>query len=172
MTRTVDLPADWKVKGLAKGSGTGADRRAGSAPRRTAVDPPVAGRSKVGHDPRAHRRTEEGADMPLVDDRTKQLIDVLADCIAKCEACAKDCASQGNADLADCISLCSDCAALCQACIPLLARTSQFSAATCATCADACERCANECDRTGMIECAEACRTAAQACRQMAGAAA
>jgi len=50
--------------------------------------------------------------MPLIDDRTKQLIDVLADCVAKCEACAKDCASHGNADLANCIALCSDCAAV------------------------------------------------------------
>ena len=78
--------------------------------------------------------------MPLIDDRTKQLIDVLADCVAKCEACAKGCASQGNADLANCIALCSDCAALCQACIPLLARDSQFSAALCGVCADACEQ--------------------------------
>lgn len=70
--------------------------------------------------------------MPLVDDRTQQLINVLADCVAQCEACAKDCASQGNADLANCIALCSDCAALCQACIPLIARDSQFSAALCA----------------------------------------
>jgi len=65
--------------------------------------------------------------MPLLDDRTQQLINVLADCVAKCEACAKDCASQGNADLAGCINLCLDCATLCEACIPLLARGSEFS---------------------------------------------
>lgn len=65
--------------------------------------------------------------MPLLDDRTQQLTNVLADSVAKCEACAKDCASQGNADLAGCINLCLDCATLCQACIPLLARGSEFS---------------------------------------------
>ncbi len=110
--------------------------------------------------------------MPLVDDRTQQLINVLADCVAKCEACAKDCAIQGNADLTGCINLCLDCATLCQACIPLLARGSEFSSALCRDCADACERCAQECERTGMTECAEACRKAAEACRQVAGAAA
>jgi hypothetical protein len=110
--------------------------------------------------------------MPLVDDRTQQLINVLAECVTKCEACAKDCASQGNADLAGCINLCLDCATLCQACIPLLARGSEFSAALCRDCADACERCAQECERTGMTECAEACRKAAEACRQVAGASA
>jgi len=107
--------------------------------------------------------------MPLVDDRTQQLINVLADCVAQCEACAKDCASQGDADLAGCINLCLDCATLCQACIPLLARDSLFSAALCGVCATACERCAQECERTGMIECAQACRAADEACRQMAG---
>ena len=49
--------------------------------------------------------------MPLVDNRTEQLIN----------------ASQGNADLAGCIALCLDCATLCQACIPPHARGSQFS---------------------------------------------
>ena len=65
--------------------------------------------------------------MPLVDNRTEQLMNVLADCVAKCEAWANDCASQGNADLAGCIALCLDCATLCQACIPPHARGSQFS---------------------------------------------
>lgn len=80
--------------------------------------------------------------IPLVDNRTEQLINVLAHCVAKREACANDCASQGNADLAGCITLCLDCATLCQAFIPLLARGSQ---------------------------CAEAGRKTAEACRQIAG---
>ena len=109
--------------------------------------------------------------MALVDNHTQQLINILADCVANCEACAKDCVSQGNADLAGCIALCLDCATLCQACIPLLARGSQFSPELCRACADACEQCAQECERTGMTECAEACRKAAKACRQIAGAA-
>jgi len=108
--------------------------------------------------------------MPLVDDRTQRLIDVLADCVAQCEACGKGCATQGSADLAGCITLCLDNATLCQACIPLLARGSEFSTELCRTCADACDRCAQECERTGMTECAEVCRKAAEACRQMAGA--
>ena len=105
--------------------------------------------------------------MSLADDRTQQVISILADCVAKCEACAQSCASQGNADLADCIALCSDCATLCQASIPLLARGSEFSGAICGTCADACERCAQECERTGMTECAEACRACEQACTEL-----
>ncbi len=70
--------------------------------------------------------------MALVDNHTQQLINVLAERVAKCEACAKECASQDNADLAECITLCLDCATLGQACIPLLARGSQFSPHSCA----------------------------------------
>jgi hypothetical protein len=108
-------------------------------------------------------------EMPMIEDQTKQLIDTLSDCLAKCEACIQDCADQGNEDLASCIKLCADCADLCRACISLLARGSQFSAELCRLCADACEQCAQECERTGMTECAETCRKAAEACRQMTG---
>ncbi len=108
--------------------------------------------------------------MSLVDDRTQQLIDVLATCVAKCEACTLECARQGDTTLADCISLCADCSTLCQACMTLLARGSQFSNALCIVCADACDACAKECENKGMTECAEACRAAAKACREMASA--
>ena len=108
--------------------------------------------------------------MTLIDDRTKELIDTLADCAAKCEACARDCSKRGNADLVDCIALCLDCGDLCQICLPLLARGSQFAAAICSVCADASELCAAECERVGMTECAEVCRTTAEICREMAGA--
>lgn len=99
-------------------------------------------------------------------------MNTLAACVVKHAECAKDCANQGNADLADCISPCSDCAPLGRACIPLLARGSEFSAAMCGTCPDACERCAQERGRAGMLECAEASRAAAEAYRQVTGAAA
>ena len=107
--------------------------------------------------------------MPLVDNRTEQLINVLADCVAKCEAWANDCASQGDADLAGCITLCLDGATLSQVSIPRLALGSQFSTQLCQTFADACEQCAQAGEWTGMTECAEAGRRAAEACRQMAG---
>lgn len=58
--------------------------------------------------------------MPLVDDRTKESVNILATCVAECAACAKDCAKKGNADMATCIALCNDCAQLCAACIPLV----------------------------------------------------
>ena len=106
--------------------------------------------------------------MPLVDDRTKEIVNILATCVAECAACAKDCAKKGNADMATCIALCNDCAQLCAACIPLVACGSSFSAELCRLCADACEQFAAECARLGMTECAEACRKAADACRQMA----
>ncbi|TNB75670.1 four-helix bundle copper-binding protein [Arthrobacter sp. BB-1] len=108
--------------------------------------------------------------MPLIEDQTRQLINTLGDCLARCTACARDCAGQGDKDLASCIQLCSDCAELCGVCIPLIARGSDFTDEMCRVCADACERCAQECERTGMNECAEACRAAAEACRQMASA--
>jgi hypothetical protein len=108
--------------------------------------------------------------MPLVAERNQQVIDVISDCQAKCVACAHDCASQGNSDLARCIRLCLDCAVLCQACVPLLASDSALSPALCGLCADACQQCADECDRVGMTECAEVCRRGAELCREMAGA--
>jgi hypothetical protein len=112
------------------------------------------------------RRKDE--DMPLVDDRTKEIVNILATCVAECAACSKYCANQGNADMANCIALCNDCAALCAACIPLVGSGSQFTAELCRLCADACDQCAAECEHLGMNECAEACRKAADACRQMA----
>ncbi len=68
--------------------------------------------------------------MPLVDDRTKEIVNILATCVAECAACAKDCAKKGNADMATCIALCNDCAQLRAACIPLVACGSSFSAGT------------------------------------------
>lgn len=108
--------------------------------------------------------------MPLLEEQTRQLINTLSGCLATCTACARDCVSQGDKDLAGCIMLCSDCAELCGVCIPLIARDSEFTPEMCRLCADACERCARECDRTGMTECADACRAAAEACRQMVSA--
>lgn len=60
--------------------------------------------------------------MPLIEEQTQQIITTLSDCLAKCSACAQDCANQGNKDLARCIALCTDCAELCRTCIPLMAR--------------------------------------------------
>lgn len=37
--------------------------------------------------------------MTLVDDRTQQIVSALAECVAACSACAKDCAARGDADL-------------------------------------------------------------------------
>ena len=131
------------------------------------VDPPAAGRYRLNRVGKPPDRTEK-TEMTLVDDRTQQLIDALATCVAKCEACTQECARQGDATLADCISLCADCSTLCQACMTLLARGSQFSNTLCLVCADACDGCAKECEDKGMTECAEACRATAKACRQMA----
>ena len=75
--------------------------------------------------------------MPLVDDRTQQIIDALAACAVSCAACPKDCASRGDVELGSCIALCTDCAVLCGACIPLIASGSQFSAELCRVCPDA-----------------------------------
>lgn len=72
-----------------------------------------------------------------------------------------ECAEGGDAELAECITLCLDCAALCQTCLPLQAGGSSSSAPLSRICADACDRCARECERTGMTESAEVCRRAA-----------
>lgn len=129
------------------------------------VDLPATGRFRL--DPK--EETTERFTVPLIEDQTKQIIEILSDCAAKCSACAQDCANQGDKDLAKCIALCSDCAEICNTGISLMTRNSALTAEMCRLCAEACDRCAEECERTGMTECAEACRAAAEACRQMAG---
>ena len=37
--------------------------------------------------------------MTMIEDHTKQLIDILSDCLAKCTACAKECVEQGDKGL-------------------------------------------------------------------------
>jgi len=66
--------------------------------------------------------------MPLVDDRTKEIVNILATCVA----CAKDCAKKGNADMATCIALCNTHARLrhCRASLPLTGITSMSACST------------------------------------------
>jgi hypothetical protein len=132
---------------------------------------PLEGVASEGQDARTIVRAGwKDEHMPMVDDRTKEIVNILATCVAECAACAKYCGKQGNADMANCIALCTDCADLCGACIPLVGGGSPFTPELCRLCADACDQCAAECERLGMTECAEACRKAADACRQMANA--
>ncbi len=95
-----------------------------------------------------------------------ELIQMLNDCVAACEACSVACLEEPDL-MSRCIELDRDCADICALGARLLQRNSEISHIYLAICEEACRECADECvkhDSDHCKACADVCERCAEAC--------
>ena len=104
----------------------------------------------------------------MTDMVTKQLIEELYLCAAKCRRCYEACTEEAdNQHLQKCINITRDCEQMCETTAQIVERNSEFQDKFLKWCAEICELCAEECSQHPHVHCtvcAQACKNCAEAC--------
>lgn len=101
--------------------------------------------------------------LPCTDNTTLQ---ALAECIIKCNNCAKKCKEEGHKTTA---ALCSECAEICTITHKFISCNSEYSQELLTLCSKICQKCCEECCKVNTKhcqDCADACRRCCECCAE------